>query len=74
MENAVIENFYAPLKSELLYLQKFESMEHFKTELIEYFDYSKGKVKGPAACFAQTTSPFASLNSIYLKILSNFLV
>ena len=27
------------LKSELLYLQEFQSMEHFKQELIEYMDY-----------------------------------
>ncbi|MBQ3132204.1 MAG: IS3 family transposase, partial [Clostridia bacterium] len=26
-------------KSKLLYLQKYESMEHFKLELIEYLDY-----------------------------------
>ena len=25
--------------SELLYLQEFQSMEHFKQELIEYMDY-----------------------------------
>ena len=27
------------LNSELLYLQDFESMEHFKRELIDYLDY-----------------------------------
>ena len=35
----VIENFFGLLKSELLYLQEFQSMEHFKQELIEYMDY-----------------------------------
>lgn len=30
LANAVIENFFGLLKSELLYLQEFESMEHFK--------------------------------------------
>ena len=35
----VIENFFGLLKSELLYLQEFQSMEHFKQELIEYLDY-----------------------------------
>ena len=49
--NAVIENFFGLLKSELLYLQKFESMEHFKRELIDYLDYYnnrriKAKLKG----------------------------
>lgn len=51
LDNAVIENFFGLLKSELLYLQKFESMEHFKSELIDYMDYynnrrCKAKLKG----------------------------
>ena len=32
--NAVIKNFFGILKSELLYLKDFESMEHFKQKLI----------------------------------------
>ena len=51
LDNAVIENFFELLKSELLYLQEFRSMEHFKLELIEYLDYYnnrriKAKLKG----------------------------
>lgn len=51
LDNAVIENFFGLLKSELLYLQDFLSMEHFKQELIEYLDYYnnrriKAKLKG----------------------------
>lgn len=51
LDNAVIENFFGLLKSELLYLQKFQSMEHFKQELIDYLDYYnnrriKAKLKG----------------------------
>ena len=51
LDNAVIENFFGLLKSELLYLQEFDSMEHFKQELIDYLDYynnrrSKAKLKG----------------------------
>lgn len=51
LDNAVIENFFGLLKSELLYLQEFQSMEHFKEELIEYLDYYnnrriKTKLKG----------------------------
>lgn len=51
LDNAVMENFFGLLKSELLYLQEFESMEHFKRELIEYLDYYnnrriKAKLKG----------------------------
>ena len=30
LDNAVMENFFGLVKSELLYLQKFESIEHFK--------------------------------------------
>ena len=39
LDNAVMENFFGLLKSELLYLQDFDSMEHFKAELIDYLDY-----------------------------------
>ena len=35
LDNAVIENFFGLLKSELFYLQEFKSMEHFRQELIE---------------------------------------
>jgi len=37
-DNAVMENFFGHLKSELFYLKKFESMEHFIRELKEYID------------------------------------
>ena len=51
LDNAVMENFFGLLKSELLYLQEFDSMEHFKSELIDYLDYYnneriKAKLKG----------------------------
>ena len=51
LDNAMIENFFGLLKSELLYLQNFNSMEHFKQELIDYLDYYnnrriKAKLKG----------------------------
>ena len=51
LDNAVAENFFGLLKSELLYLQKFQSMEQFKKELIDYLDYYnnrriKAKLKG----------------------------
>ena len=39
LNNAVIKNSFGLLKSELLYLQEFRSMEHFKLDLIEYLDY-----------------------------------
>ena len=51
LDNAVIENFFGLLKSELLYLQEFQSLEHFKQELVAYLDYYnnrriKAKLKG----------------------------
>ena len=51
LDNAVIENFFGLLKSELLYMQEFESMDQFKLELelyIEYYNHKriKGKLKG----------------------------
>jgi transposase InsO family protein len=39
LDNAVMENFFGLLKSELLYLQDFHSMKHLKTEVINYMDY-----------------------------------
>ena len=59
LDNAVMENFFGILKSELLYLQKFESMEQFKQELEDYLDYYnnrriKTKLKGlPPAIYRQ---------------------
>ena len=38
-DNSVMENFFGHLKSELLYLQEFNSVEHFIAELIDYIDY-----------------------------------
>ena len=39
LDNAVMENFFGQLKSELLYLQEFDSVEHFLKELDEYLRY-----------------------------------
>lgn len=39
LDNSVMENFFGLLKSELLYLQSFDSMAHFKAELIRYMTY-----------------------------------
>ncbi len=43
LDNAVAENFFGLLKSELLYLQKFQSLEQFKQELIDYLVYYNNK-------------------------------
>lgn len=39
LDNAMMEGFFGILKSELLYLQEFNSKDHFKEELISYMDY-----------------------------------
>lgn len=39
LDNAVIENFFGIMKSELLYLQQFSDMEVFKCELRKYINY-----------------------------------
>jgi transposase InsO family protein len=64
LDNAVMENFFGVLKSELLYLQDFDSVEHFKGELISYMDYYnhkriKVKLKGlPPAIHRQQALAF----------------
>ena len=50
-DTIIMENFFGLLKSELLYLREFESMDEFKMELIKYIDYYnnkriKSKLKG----------------------------
>jgi len=39
LDNAAMESFFGTLKSELLYLQEFNSLEQFIYELKEYIDY-----------------------------------
>ena len=39
LDNAVIENFFGILKSELLYLREFDNLTHFIRELHEYIEY-----------------------------------
>lgn len=55
-DNAVIENFFGILKYEFLYLQEFETIEHFIDELEQYVHYynhlrikSRLKRKSPVA-------------------------
>lgn len=43
LDNSVMENFFGLLKSELLYLQDFGSLEDFKKELEEYINYYNNK-------------------------------
>ena len=51
LDNSVMENFFGLLKSELLYLREFSSIEEFRVELEKYIDYYnnkriKNKLKG----------------------------
>lgn len=51
LDNAVMENFFGLLKSELLYLEEFDSIENFVIALEDYLDYYnnrriKVKLKG----------------------------
>ena len=39
LDNAVMENFFGLLKTELLYLQDFDSLDQFRAELEDYMDY-----------------------------------
>ena len=72
LDNAVRENFFGLLKSELLYLQDFESMDHFKRELIEYLDYYnnrciKARLKGlPPALHRQQ-----ALSAVWIILVEN---
>lgn len=43
LDNACAENFFGLLKSELLYLQEFTSVEHFIKELHEYIEWYNTK-------------------------------
>ena len=67
--NAVAENFFGLLKSELLYLQEFKSG---LSALLQQ-SQNQGKAKGLAACSSQTTSPFDCLSNFYFQMLPNFL-
>lgn len=65
LDNSVMENFFGLLKSELLYLQDFESLENFKAQLIEYMDYYnnhriKCKLKGLSPVQYRTQSSVAA--------------
>lgn len=39
LDNAIIENFFGILKSELFYIQKFASLEELKHEIKKYINY-----------------------------------
>lgn len=64
LDNSIMENFFGLLKSELLYLKEFKSIEEFKKELEKYIDYYnnkriKGKLKGMSPVQYRTHSKVA---------------
>lgn len=65
LDNSVMENFFGLLKSELLYLQEFSSIEEFRIELEKYIDYYnnkriKAKLKGLSPVMYRIQSSLAS--------------
>ena len=65
LDNSVMENFFGLLKSELLYLQDFESIEDFKKKLVDYIYYYnnhriKCKLKGMSPIEYRTHSQVAA--------------
>lgn len=61
LDNSVMENFFGILKTELLYIQHFDSMEDFISELHEYIYYynnlrTKRKLKGMSPIYYRTHS------------------
>ena len=53
LDNAVIENFFGLLKSELFYLKKFKSVEDFIKELKSYIKYYNTKrILGDSSFFS----------------------
>ena len=40
LDNAMMENFFGIMKSELLYPNTFRDMDHFKAELRKYIEYN----------------------------------
>ncbi|NEU28096.1 IS3 family transposase [Paenibacillus polymyxa] len=78
LDNSVIENFFGILKKELLYIQEFESIEHFIQELHQYIYYynyrrTKQKLRGLSArrithsvlCSSLSLSVFNVLGSVH---------
>lgn len=70
VDNAVIESFFGLLKSELLYLQAFHSMDHFKHELIDYLDYYnsrriKAELKGLPSALHRLQAPLLPFPGVF---------
>ena len=69
LDNAVAENFFGLLKTELFYLEKFDSIDQLEKAIVEYIDYYnnrriKLKLNGLSLCNTGFR-PFKSLNSYF---------
>ena len=65
LDNAMIENFFGLLKSELFYLKKYKSVEELKVDIDEYIYYYnnyriKEKLKGQSPISFRTLSLFSA--------------
>ena len=61
LDNAMMENFFGIMKTELLYLREFKDMDHFKQELKKYIHYYhtdriKLRLKGKSSVLHRTLS------------------
>ena len=73
LDNAVMENSFGLLKTELLYLQDFDSLEHFKAELIDYlYYYNNRRIKLKLKGLTPAQHRYQTLQVAYLHIFSNF--
>ena len=45
LDNAVAENFFGLLKTELFYLEKFDSVDQLEKAIVEYIDYNNRRIK-----------------------------
>mgnify|MGYP002225844531 FL=1 len=70
LDNAVAENFFGLLKTELFYLEKFDSIDQLEKAIIDYIDYYnnrriKLKLNGLSLCNTGFR-PLELLNSIFV--------
>ena len=66
LDNAVAENFFGLLKTELFYLEKFDSIDQLKKAIVDYIDYYnnrriKIKTKRPESCAIQNSDRWGRL-------------
>ena len=70
LDNAMMENFFGLMKSELLYLQEWDSIEQFAKELVKYIRYYnndriKLRLKERARCNTELCSNLSQpLNNV----------